>query len=37
MQAADSARDIARSLAHYRLSSPLRSVAELTVTALPPI
>ena len=35
MQAADSARDIARSLAHYRLSSPLRSVAELTVTAVP--
>jgi len=35
MQAADSARDLARTLARYRDSSPLRSVVEIVVTAVP--
>ncbi len=35
MQAADSARDLARALAPYRASSPLRSVTEIVITAVP--
>jgi omega-6 fatty acid desaturase (delta-12 desaturase) len=35
MQDADSARDLAGKLTRYRVSSPLRSIAEIVVTAAP--